>query len=311
MKRYLLLTVCLLTVCIFKIDAKVNQWGNPVLAQIKKDADIIDSHTPLGNDQLNIRRVYYDESTNLLEFYLDYYNTESYWVETTELEDYEYKRLAQVHLPDFAKIICAAVLWEKCVPKDMRKWLKIAVEDTGLRFKFVYRTNLNAILIEHVFDVNDTYNIITIPEASIISFQVNLNSAAFVGLTNEYLHLKSGNTQSQQRNNQYGQSNNSGQSSYTYRGKIGNSSITMVLNPYTAEDEVAGSYTYNNSRVTTRFTLVIRERSGNRLVVSEHRPSDGFQSGYFEGNLSNGGSTYSGNFYNSEGKGFVFTLYRD
>lgn len=44
MKRYLLLTVCLLTVCIFKIDAKVNQWGNPVLAQIKKDADIIDSH---------------------------------------------------------------------------------------------------------------------------------------------------------------------------------------------------------------------------------------------------------------------------
>lgn len=100
-------------------------------------------------------------------------------------------------------------------------------------------------------------------------------------------------------------------SSATYRGKIGKWDVTMVLNPYVAEDEVAGSYVYDNNGVTTRFTLVVRERAGDRLVISEHRPSDGFQSGTFEGNLSNGGGTYSGNFYNSEGKGFAFTLYRD
>ena len=311
MKKILFLMVCILAVCVSKVDAKVNQRGNPVIAQIKKDVATVNRYMPLGIDELQIRGLYYDDSSNQLNFYMDYCNTESYWVETTDLEDYEYTRIARVHMPDFAKLICAATLLDKAVPKDMRKWLMMAVQDTGLCFKFVFRTNLNTIFLEHVFDVNDTYNIITTPASQAMSLQVGINGAVFLGLTNEYLHIKSGKSQSQQRNNQYGQSNNSNQSSYTYRGKIGNSSITMVLNPYTTEDEIAGSYVYNNSRVTTRFTLVIRERTGNRLVVSEHRPSDGFQSGYFEGNLNNGGSTYSGNFYNSEGKGFAFTLYRD
>lgn len=139
-----------------------------------------------------------------------------------------------------------------------------------------------------------------------------LGGAAMLSDSGDSSQTQDGQTQQVYDDSQqsYGGSQQSNGSA-TYHGKIGKSYVTMVLNPYVGEDEVAGSYVYNNSSVTTEFTLVVRERTGNRLLITEHRPSDGFQSGTFEGDLSNGGGTYTGYFYNSQGKEYTFALYRD
>lgn len=94
-----------------------------------------------------------------------------------------------------------------------------------------------------------------------------------------------------------------------YQGKIGNIDVTMVVNLYTNENEVAGYYLYNNSKEKTKFNLVVAELSGNRLILNEYGP-DGFNSGTFDGYIQENGARYVGSFTNSEGREFSFSVRR-
>ena len=102
-------------------------------------------------------------------------------------------------------------------------------------------------------------------------------------------------------------SNNEG--AQLYLGKIGNIDVTMVVNLYTNENDVAGYYIYNNSKEKTKFDLVVVGQSGNRLILNEYRP-DGFNTGTFDGYIQENGARYVGSFTNSEGRVFSFSVHR-
>ena len=102
-------------------------------------------------------------------------------------------------------------------------------------------------------------------------------------------------------------SNNEG--AQLYLRKIGNIDVTMVVNLYTNENDVAGYYIYNNSKEKTKFDLVVVDQSGNRLILNEYRP-DGFNSGTFDGYIQENGARYVGSFTNSEGRDFSFSVHR-